>query len=247
MFLSLLLCTFLQANAAFTVPTLTGPVVDQAGIMDPEYVAFLDNNLRRLNQEKQIQIQVLTTPTLDNLSIEEAALQVVDQWKLGSAKGDKGLLLLVAPSERRLRFEVGQGLEGDLPDITAKRIIDQVITPRFQNRQMSLGIVEGVVTAVNKAAPDFQFQDAPVIQRQATRERGRPSWIFILVLLFILFKFLGGGGGRRRGISPLGAFALGGLAGRGSSGFGGGGFGGGGGGWGGGGGGFSGGGASGGW
>lgn len=230
------------ARAAFVVPTLTSPVEDLADMMTSQDEKSLRQLIREFKSQNKAQFQVLTVPTLHGLTIEQAALQVVDQWKVGDTQRDDGVLFLIAAKERKIRIEVGQGLEGILTDIATKRIIEDVMVPVFRQASPSEGILVGVYQGMKLVDPKFhasgssQDEYAPVQAPVKVRE------IVIFLIVFILFlifsRFTGGGGGRRL---RRGGF-IGGMGG----GFGGGGFGGGGG-WSGGGGGFSGGGSSGSW
>ncbi len=235
---------------AFDVPRLTGPVVDRAGMLSAAAERQISSALQRLHQQPGgAQIAVLSVPDLGDETIEQASIQVVDAWQLGSEAGDKGILVMVAKAERRIRIEVGQGLEGDLPDAYAKRIIDEAMTPLFRSGNVEQGILVGVYQIAQRVYPDLDvaalFQGG---QRSdwRTSHRTRRGGVPLIPLLFLgLLLFAG----RRRGGGLLTGMLLGSMVGRGyrGGGFGGGGGGFGGGGFGGGGGGFSGGGASGGW
>ncbi len=98
------------------VPALRSAVTDQAGILSPATRQQLESALRQIQKIGGTQLAVLTVPDLAGLTIEQASIRVVDAWKLGSKKDDKGLLLMVARDERKVRIEVGQGLEGVLTD-----------------------------------------------------------------------------------------------------------------------------------
>ena len=238
-----------SANAAsdkpFEIPALTGPVVDQAGILSPDGRARVEQLLRTVFEAGGSQISVLTVASLGEISIEEASIKVVDSWKLGHAKKDDGILLMVAPNERRMRIEVGRGREGEVPDAIANRIIKQVVGPEFAEGRFDHGILLGVAAIIERSDPQFDLEKAgaPHPRRHSSRGRGGSSiFTVLLVLIFMLmnpiFSML-----RMGGILPGSS-----MRGSGRSGFGGGGFGGGGGGgFSGGGGGFSGGGSSGSW
>lgn len=236
----------------FVVPALTGPVVDAAGLLSPQTRTVLARGIRKLHESGGTQITVVTVPTLGQNAIEQASIKITDAWKLGGEKTDNGILLLVAPTERKVRIEVGQGLEGTLPDAFANRIVQDSILPEFKRQDFDNGVFVGVVEIIKKTDPGVNLQQlfgGETERPQSSGRRGIPLWLLIAIPFILISLFRGGGGGgRRRGISPWGAAALGyGLGGLGRGGGGGGFGGGGGGGWGGGGGGFSGGGASGGW
>jgi len=228
------------AQAEFKVPRLSGPVMDEVGVLRPQDRRELEQILRDYNNQGKAQIQILVIDSLQGLPIEEASIKITDEWKLGTAKQDNGILFLIAPNERQLRIEVGQGLEGTLPDVIAKRIIADTVIPLFKAKNLSAGIVVGTYQIIKYV--DEEYANQHLAEPPETPSKGLPGWAVILILLFLLFlgRLLPSSafsGGRRRG---GGGFYGGG--------FGGGGFGGGGGGgWSGGGGGFSGGGASGSW
>ncbi|MBN23281.1 MAG: hypothetical protein CL678_18495 [Bdellovibrionaceae bacterium] len=228
----------LGSYAQVEIPSLTSPVIDQAGMLTSEFSQRLRGILYQLKNEKGTQVVVLTIPSLDGESIEGFSIRVVDQWKLGSEKKDDGVLLLISRGDRKLRIEVGQGLEGILTDLKSKRIIDYDITPFFKAGDIEGGVLNGVLSIIKTVQPDYH----PGIRAPQPRKRrsrgGIFSHLFVLILIFfLLFTRLGRTILYMRGGSHRGRFGGGGGFG---GGFGGGGFGGGGGG-------FSGGGASGGW
>jgi uncharacterized protein len=245
---AVLLCT--PTAWALVVPPLTKPVVDTADMVDAATERQLDAELQRLWKAGGSQIAVLTVPNLDGTTIEQAAIQVAEQWKLGTKDRDNGVILMLARDDRALRIEVGQGLEGDLPDAYAKRIIDQAIVPELKGGRPGRGIMNGVVAIARRTDPDWKWQDASMT---TARRTNRPTsvvggWIklgvfLIMLALMSVSRLMGAMPGRRGAFGrSLGGFGGGGFGG---GGFGGGGFGGGG--FGGGGGGFSGGGSSGRW
>jgi uncharacterized protein len=126
------------------VPYLTGRVVDNAEILKPDTRKRLADELRQHEQRTTNQVAVLTVPTLQGESVEEYAVRVFEHWKLGKKGKDNGVLVVVAPQDRRMRIEVGYGLEGVLPDATAARIIRNVMTPRFKDGDYDGGIAQGV-------------------------------------------------------------------------------------------------------
>lgn len=150
--LALWACWLLLASAwpAFAqqglveVPPLTAPVTDLSGTLTPDQVAALDAKLRAFESTKGSQVAVLIVPTTQPEAIEQYSIRVVEQWKLGRGKVDDGVLLLVALNDRRIRIEVGYGLEGALPDATANRIIQQDIAPSFRRGDYYGGITDGV-------------------------------------------------------------------------------------------------------
>jgi uncharacterized protein len=132
------------AFADVAVPPLSGRVVDQTGTLSSGDIASLTQTLKDLEQRKGSQVAVLIVPTTAPETIEQYSIRVAEAWKIGRKKIDDGALLVVAKDDRKLRIEVGYGLEGALTDVTAKRIIDEIITPRFRNGDFSGGISAGV-------------------------------------------------------------------------------------------------------
>jgi uncharacterized protein len=129
---------------ALEVPFLSGRVNDQASLLDSAAVQRIEASLASLEAETGAQVVVLTIPSLDGEVLEDFSIRVVEQWKLGRAGVDDGVLLLVARDDRKLRIEVGYGLEGALPDVVARRIIDEIIVPEFRNGDFEGGIEAGV-------------------------------------------------------------------------------------------------------
>ena len=143
-FLALLLCFSCAARAEVAVPPLTGRVVDQTGTLSSGDIASLQQTLRAFESRKGSQIAVLIVPTTDGEAIEPFSLRVAEAWKIGRKKIDDGALLVVAKNDRKLRIEVGYGLEGALTDVTAKRIIDEDITPKFKSGDFAGGVSAGI-------------------------------------------------------------------------------------------------------
>jgi len=134
---------------AATVPYLTGRVTDDAQILSAETRKSITERLKAHEEKTTNQIAVLTVPSLEGESVEDYALAVFNEWKLGQKGKDNGILLIVAPKDRRMRIEVGYGLEGAMTDGTAGSIIRNVITPHFKNNDFNGGIDEGVSAIIS--------------------------------------------------------------------------------------------------
>jgi len=132
------------ALADVQVPSLSGRVVDQAGILNSAEKGRLTTKLKNLEDNASIQLVVVTLPSLRGSPIEDWGLTLGRTWGIGQKGKDNGVLLIVAPNDRELRIEVGYGLEGTLPDATANAIIRNVIVPRFKAGDMADGISDGV-------------------------------------------------------------------------------------------------------
>jgi uncharacterized protein len=142
--LAFLLCFASAGWADVAVPPLTGRVVDLTATLTSDQAATLEQKLKDFEDRKGSQLAVLIVPTTQPETIEQYSLRVVEQWKLGRKKVDDGALLIVAKNDRKLRIEVGYGLEGALTDATSKRIIDEIITPKFRSGDFAGGISDGV-------------------------------------------------------------------------------------------------------
>ncbi len=234
---------------ALDVPPLRGRVNDYAGVMPSNQAQSLEAQLAQLERDTGHQVAVLTIPTLDGEDIEGFSIRVAESWKLGKKGFDDGVILVVAVKDRKLRLEVGYGLEGLLPDAMAKRITADYIVPHFRQQDFAGGIAAGI------AAVDKLLRKEPLpesARKKPSRNPGLNSFA-MLAITFGILGLMGFASASNRQKSGLwgtrgrrGPTFWGGPGGWGGGGFGGGGFGGGsdGGGFSGGGGGFGGGGAS---
>lgn len=134
----------LPTHADVAVPELTGRVVDQTGTLSSSDVAALSQKLQDFESRKGSQIAVLIVPTTQPETIEQFSIRVAEAWKIGRKKVDDGAILVVAKNDRHLRIEVGYGLEGALTDVISRRIIDEIITPKFRTGDFAGGISDGV-------------------------------------------------------------------------------------------------------
>jgi uncharacterized protein len=148
-FLAFLLCWSFTAAAQLPVPPLTGRVVDRTGTLSASDIVSLDQKLKAFEDRKGSQIAVLIVPTTAPEDIAQYALRVVEQWKLGRKNIDDGALLIVAKGDRRTRIEVGYGLEGALNDATVRRIVDEIISPKFRTGDFAGGISDGIDRILN--------------------------------------------------------------------------------------------------
>jgi uncharacterized protein len=143
-FITITLCWSFIAGAQIAVPPLSGRITDQTATLTAEQKTALEQTLQAFETRKGSQIAVLIVPTTAPETIEQYALRVAEQWKLGRKKVDDGAILVVAKADRALRIEVGYGLEGALNDATSKRIISEIIMPRFKQDDLNGGITAGV-------------------------------------------------------------------------------------------------------
>ena len=239
--LLLLLPAAAWAQSTPEFPELTGRVVDRADLLSPQVEARLTQMLQAHEQASTEQVVVVTLPDLQGFPIEDFGYQLGRHWGIGQEGEDNGALLIVAQDERKVRIEVGYGLEGRLTDAQSATIINRVITPAFREGDFQGGIVNGAAAMIQVLGgePMAVPQGQPVAVQEKP-EAGMVALFFILMMAAVFFIGSSGGRGGRGGAALLGAALLGGAMGGRGGGFGGGGFGGGGGG-------FGGGGASGGW
>lgn len=170
------------------VPPLTARVTDLTGTLTDEQRTALEAKLAAFERGKGTQVAVLVVPTTRPEDIAQYSIRVVDAWKLGRARPDDGVLLLVAKDDRQLRIEVGYGLEGALPDAIASRIIRETITPRFRQGDFYGGIDAGVdrILGVIRGEP----LPPPDARAQANGARDRGANLLPL-LFFGVFVFSG--------------------------------------------------------
>ncbi|MEN2509017.1 TPM domain-containing protein [Stutzerimonas stutzeri] len=243
--LTLLLWASGLAAQELDLPALSGRVVDRAELLDTQAEARLTGMLAAHEKASGEQVVVVTVPDLQGRSIEEFGVELGRAWGIGEKGKDTGALLIVARDDRRVRIEVGYGLEGRLTDAQSSVIINRIITPAFREGDFTRGITDGAAAIIQVLGGDplrTDLRPAMPMHAQEPGGFGILGFFLMLVAIFVIGGGRGGrGGGRGAGRAVLLGALLGGMGGRGGGGgFGGGGFGGGGGG-------FGGGGASGGW
>jgi len=182
---ALLLCWAFAAWADVAVPPLTGQVVDQTGTLSSADIAALTRKLKDFEATKGSQIAVLIVPTTAPEAIEQYSIRVAEAWKIGRRKVDDGVILLVAKDDHKLRIETGYGLEGALTDVAARRIIDEIITPKFRTGDFAGGISAGVdrIIAVVNGEP----LPAPEPQQSFGGGEGRIDMLFNPLVIFGVF------------------------------------------------------------
>ncbi|MCB2167747.1 MAG: TPM domain-containing protein [Deltaproteobacteria bacterium] len=174
---------------ALTVPSLKGRVNDYAQMLSPTAVQHLDRVLQDLEISDSTQIVVLTIPSLEGDSLEDFSIRVAEQWRIGQKNLDNGAILLIAKAERKLRIEVGYGLEGRLTDLMAGRIIANVIVPRFKDGQIDQGVLDGVQAMVGVVKGEFSASEAPSGNRGQGPRSG--NGLFGLILALFILNVLG--------------------------------------------------------
>jgi uncharacterized protein len=151
---------------AAEIPALKGYVNDYANMMTPSVRSKLTNELREFERTDSTQIVILTISSLAGQPIEDFSIKVAEAWKIGQKGRDNGIILIVAGQERKIRIEVGRGLEGKLTDLTVGRVIDLVIKPRFKRGDFNGGFVAGVAALIDATKGEFKADDAKPIQKK---------------------------------------------------------------------------------
>jgi uncharacterized protein len=199
--LLMLFLLLLQAAPATArdIPSLTARVNDYAAMLSPATRQQLESVLASLEKEESTQLAVLTIDSLQGENLEEFSLKVVEKWRLGQKGLDNGVLLLIAKNDRKLRIEVGYGLEGVLTDLTSGRIIRDIITPQFKNGNFDQGVIDGVSAMIAAVRGEFSTQSAISAGKQSADDLSG----FVVFLLFILFNI-----GRILGRNTMAAASL---------------------------------------
>ncbi len=164
---------------ALDVPPLRARVNDLAGMLPPEKTRQLEEHLRQFEQQTNHQIAVLTIPSLEGDTLEDFSIRVAENWKIGQKGFDNGVILLVVRDDRKLRIEVGYGLEGVLPDAIASRIIREIIVPHFRENDYVGGIESGI-SAIMQVA---RGEPLPALARKPQRSAHPDPFSIIGLLL----------------------------------------------------------------
>jgi uncharacterized protein len=184
---------------ALTFPQLTGRVVDEAGILDAATRQALADKVAAAGAKSGDQIVIVTLKSLQGTSIEDYGYQLGRHWGVGQKGRNNGVLLIVAPDERKVRIEVGYGLEGALTDAVTRLIIQNAILPRFRANDVAGGISRGVDDIVQVVTGDAEEFKRRAAQRPDAAPQGFDAATFLLVLAVIVVIFLMTRGSRRGG------------------------------------------------
>lgn len=176
------------ARADVAVPALSAHVTDLTGTLATPQREALENKLVALEQRKGAQIAVLILPSTQPETIEQFSIRVFDAWQLGRKGVDDGALLVVAKGDRKVRIEVGRGLEGAIPDVIAHRIIDEYLTPRFRQGDFNGGI-DAATDALQKLV-DGEALPAPY--RNENYDNGNPPGPVLFILWLVVTVMAGG-------------------------------------------------------
>ncbi len=205
-----------QADPSF--PKLTGRVIDAAKLLDPQQTAAIETRLAALEQQSGHQLVVATIPDLQGYDIGDYGYQLGRAWGLGSKETNDGAILIIAPQERRVRVEVGYGLEPVLTDAFSSQVIQTVILPRFKANDYPGGIAAGTDAIAQQIAlpPEEAAKRAQAASQAAQQAHSRnkggnllPGLVFFMfILLFVVVPMFGARGGRRYDSGGIGNIIL---------------------------------------
>lgn len=179
---------------ALDVPKLQGYVNDYANMVSPQARAELENELKSFEQTDSTQIVILTIPSLEGDAIEDFGIRVAEAWKIGQKNKDNGVIFIASKQDRKMRIEVGRGLEGKLTDLMAGRIIDLVVKPRFKRGDFDGGFIAGVSSLIDASRGEFKADG----NHRQDKQKGFPSLFtfiifggFVLLVLGSMSRVLG--------------------------------------------------------
>jgi uncharacterized protein len=198
-------------------PTPPRLVNDLANVLTADQVQSLEQKLVAYDDSTSNQITIVTVPTTGDYDVDAYALKILRDWGVGNRKNNNGIVILAAITDRKIKIEVGYGLEGVVPDIIAKQIIDNEVTPNFREGNYYRGFDEATDAIIKAAAGEYKAPEN--YNQRSTGRRGGSifTWLIPLVIIILIFSGRGGGGGggmmSRRGYNPFLGGVLGGMLG----------------------------------
>ncbi|MFN8370520.1 MAG: TPM domain-containing protein [Bacteriovoracaceae bacterium] len=194
----LFLFFFLFTNFLFakvSIPELTRPVEDHAGLLNYNEQADLERLILKIQSKLGVQAQVLIIPTLEDENLEEFSIKLAETWKIGSQKKGNGVILLITLKEHNIRIEVGNGIEGELTDYWAHKTIKEVIAPNFKQQNYYQGI-KGFLSNIIKAVGKESFGEEVVTEKNIGPKKlgikTKSTYLFeIFLLFFVIFAIIG--------------------------------------------------------
>jgi uncharacterized protein len=175
------------SSGQVAVPALKARVTDRTGTLTASQVQALEGSLREFEQRKGSQIAVLIVPTTQPEAIEQYSIRVAEAWKIGRGRVDDGVIVVVAKNDRKVRIEVGRGLEGAIPDIIASRVIREIITPHFQAGDFYGGLTEATRALMKRIEGEPLPAPRSVPQQTVEVEPEDILPFFIIIMAFIFF------------------------------------------------------------
>jgi uncharacterized protein len=187
--LLLVILIFLSPHFSFAldVPKLEGYINDYARMISPSAKARIEKDLRAFEQSDSTQVIILTIPSLEGETVDGFAIKVAEAWKIGKKNKDNGIILLIAKQERKIRIEVGRGLEGKMTDLMAGRIVDMVIAPRFKRADFDGGVIAGVAALIDATRGEFKAEAKP----KSKKSKAGPSFFTLLIIGLVALLFVG--------------------------------------------------------
>lgn len=191
--LMLFFMTLILSPAAYAldVPKLTGYINDYGSMLSPQAKATLELELRAFEHSDSTQIVIVTIPSLQGEVLEEFSVKIAEAWKIGQKGKDNGIIFLVSKEERKLRVEVGRGLEGKLTDLMAGRIIDLVVKPRFKRGDFDGGFITGAHALIDATRGEFKADQQAGKRQRAQGSQGISRLFTFVIFLGIVLLMLG--------------------------------------------------------
>lgn len=187
--LLILLLGFFNLQAQIEIPQLTSPVVDQADFLTDQQEQDLRHKIQAIYQSSTWQPQILTIETLEGESIEQFSIRVADEWKLGSKNKDNGLIFIISKLERKTRIEVGSGLEANVTDYQAHKIIQEVMIPAFKKQDFAGGFHNALDYVDSLLGAPVKSGNKKIVRlKQKPEFAGLFSFVFFILVSF-LFSF----------------------------------------------------------
>lgn len=182
----MVLCLFFTfISAEIEVPKLTRRVTDLAGVLTSEQINEIEHKLERFEEETTNQIAVLIIPSLEGEDLEDFSIRVVEKNKLGQAGKDNGVLFLIVVQDRKMRLEVGYGLEGVLPDALCDQILRNIVRPKFRQGDYYAGIEAGVDAIISATKGEFKADP----RRKTEVKLG--TILALIIIMFVVLAFFG--------------------------------------------------------
>jgi len=189
------LCVQSALLFSLDVPPLDGPVNDYAHMFTTSEIQELNSYLYTIDRQSDLQIAVLTIPSLEGDNLESYSIRVAEKWQIGQKGKDSGVILVIVAQDRKLRIEVGYGLEDRITDAQSSRIIRSVIAPQFKKREYGKGVLLGVKNLVGLALQDESLISDAVKEsdRQSDDSIPLPLIIFLIIIFLFGSRFMPGG------------------------------------------------------
>ena len=187
--IALIISSLLIAGSAHALPVPGKPagyVNDTAGLLSPSVRQDLERTLADFEQATSNQVVVAIFPSLEGASLEDFSIRLAKQWKLGTAKKDNGIILLIFSEDRQVRIEVGYGLEGALPDAVASQIIRDQITPLFREGNYDQGVIAAVSAIIRATKGEYKTDS----RAAENKEKMLASYFFFALAAFFIFRFV---------------------------------------------------------